>query len=77
MLRRVDHVRADVSEESSASIISVTRICEIGTALAVSSNQAGLEEKLCNIPEVEILHSHRLYNLESYKFVSVLVSGTA
>jgi hypothetical protein len=32
-------VRADVSEEPSASIIRVTRICELGTTLAVTSNQ--------------------------------------
>jgi hypothetical protein len=38
MLRRVALVRADVSEELSASIISVTRIGELGT-LAVTSNR--------------------------------------
>jgi hypothetical protein len=37
-LRRVALVRTDVSEKSSASIIRVTRICEIGT-LAVPSNR--------------------------------------
>jgi hypothetical protein len=37
MLRRVGHVRTDVSEERIASIISVT-IGELGTSLAVSSN---------------------------------------
>jgi hypothetical protein len=38
MLRRVALVRADVSEELSASIIRVTRIGEPGTTLAVTSN---------------------------------------
>jgi hypothetical protein len=38
MLRRVALVRTDVSEELSASFISVTRIGELGT-LAVTSNQ--------------------------------------
>jgi hypothetical protein len=38
MLRRVDHVRTDVSEELSASFIRVTRIRKLGTMLAVSSN---------------------------------------
>jgi hypothetical protein len=38
-LRRVARVRTDVSEELSASIIRVTRIGEIGTALAVTSNR--------------------------------------
>jgi hypothetical protein len=38
ILRRVALVRTDVSEELSASIIRVTRICELGTTLAVTSN---------------------------------------
>jgi hypothetical protein len=41
MLRRGALVRADVSEELRASIIRVTRIGEIGTTLAVSSNRQG------------------------------------
>jgi hypothetical protein len=39
MLRRVALVRTDVSEELSASIIRVTRICELGTTLAVTRNR--------------------------------------
>jgi hypothetical protein len=39
MLRRVALVRTDVSEEPSASFIRVTRIDELGTTLAVTSNQ--------------------------------------
>jgi hypothetical protein len=39
MLRRVALVRTDVSEEPSTSSIRVTRICELGTTLAVTSNQ--------------------------------------
>jgi hypothetical protein len=38
MLRRVALVRIDVSEELSASFIRVTRIVELGTKLAVTSN---------------------------------------
>jgi hypothetical protein len=38
MLRRVDLVRTDVSEERSASRIRVTRISELGRTLAVTSN---------------------------------------
>jgi hypothetical protein len=38
MLRRVALVRSDVSEELSASIISVSRIGELGT-LAITSNR--------------------------------------
>jgi hypothetical protein len=42
MLRRVTLVRTDVSEELSASIIRVTRIGELGTTLAVTSNRRTL-----------------------------------
>jgi hypothetical protein len=38
MLRRVAFVRTDVSEDLSASIIRVTRISELVTTLAVTSN---------------------------------------
>jgi hypothetical protein len=37
MLRRVDLVRTDVSEERSASFIRVTRIDELGTTLATDT----------------------------------------
>jgi hypothetical protein len=39
MLRRVALVRTDVSEELSASFIRVTRIGEVETTLAVTSNR--------------------------------------
>jgi hypothetical protein len=42
MLRRVALVIADVSEEHSASIIRVTRISELGTTLALTSNRRTL-----------------------------------
>jgi hypothetical protein len=42
MLRRVALVRTDVSEELSASFISVTRIGELGATLAVTSNRRTL-----------------------------------
>jgi hypothetical protein len=42
MLRRVPLVRADVSEEISASFIRVTRIGERGTTLAVTINRRTL-----------------------------------
>jgi hypothetical protein len=42
MLRRVALVRTDVSEELSASIIRVTRIGELGTRLATTSNRCRL-----------------------------------
>jgi demethoxyubiquinone hydroxylase (CLK1/Coq7/Cat5 family) len=37
MLRHVDIISSDVSEESIASIIRVTRTGELGTILAVTS----------------------------------------
>jgi hypothetical protein len=43
MLRRVALVRTDVSEEHSASFIRVTRIGELETTLAVTSNRRTLQ----------------------------------
>jgi hypothetical protein len=40
LLRRLALVRTDVSEERSASFIRVTRIGELGTTQAATSNQA-------------------------------------
>jgi hypothetical protein len=42
MLRRVALVRIDVSEERIASMIRVTRIGELGTTLALTSNRRTL-----------------------------------
>jgi hypothetical protein len=42
MLRRVALVRIDVSEEPSASFIRMTRIGELGTTLATTSNRRTL-----------------------------------
>jgi hypothetical protein len=42
MLRRVALIRADVSEDRSASIIRVTRIGELGITLAVTNNRLTL-----------------------------------
>jgi hypothetical protein len=39
MLRRMALVRSDISEELSASFITVARICELGKMLAVTSNR--------------------------------------
>jgi hypothetical protein len=43
MLRRVALVRTVFSEELSASFIRVTRIGELGTTLAVTSNRRMLQ----------------------------------
>jgi hypothetical protein len=66
-------VRTDVSEEHFASIIRVTRIGELGTTLAVTSNRSTLRRSTLlrnvgfyeshNIPEESTLHSHRRKNL--------------
>jgi hypothetical protein len=68
MLPRVALVRTDVSEELSASLIRVTRIGELGTTLAVASDRRTLRRRATrrNIPEDDILHSHRRENLKSY-----------
>jgi hypothetical protein len=42
MLRRVALVRTDVSEESGASFIRVTRIGELGTTQTATSNRRTL-----------------------------------
>jgi hypothetical protein len=42
MLRSAVLERTEVSEESISSIIRVTRICELGTTLAVTSNGSTL-----------------------------------
>jgi hypothetical protein len=42
IFRRVALVRTDVSEELSASFIRVTKIGELGTTLAVTSNRRTL-----------------------------------
>jgi hypothetical protein len=49
MLRRVALVRTDVCEELSAFIIRVTRIGELGTTLAETSNRRMLRRNIYNI----------------------------
>jgi hypothetical protein len=67
MLRRVALVRTDVSEELSASFIRMTRIGELETTLAVTSNRPTLRRNTKrSIPEDAILHSHRRENLKSF-----------
>jgi hypothetical protein len=49
MLRRVAVVRPDVSEERSASLIRMTRIGELGTTLAVTSNRRSVRRLLVTV----------------------------
>jgi hypothetical protein len=52
-------VRTDVSEELSASFISVTRICELGTTLVVTGNLRTLRRnKILVILMMEALSSY-------------------
>jgi hypothetical protein len=58
MLPRVALVRTDVSEEFSLSIIRVTRICELGTTLGVTSNRHSVRRLLITanvVPNSQIL----------------------
>jgi hypothetical protein len=49
MLRRVAVVRTDVSEELSASFIGATRIGELETTLAVTSNRRTLRRNSASV----------------------------
>jgi hypothetical protein len=54
MLRHLAHLRTDVSEERSPSFIRVTRIDELGTTLAATSNRRTLRRNtkyffLCSV----------------------------
>jgi hypothetical protein len=69
MLRRAALVRTEVSAELSTSFIRVTKISELGTTLAVTSNRFTLvltRATRHNIPEDGILHSHPRENLKYY-----------
>jgi hypothetical protein len=54
-------VKTDVSEEPGASFIRVTKIGELGTTQAATSNRLTLRRNRatrCNNPEDTILHCH-------------------
>jgi hypothetical protein len=76
MLRRVTLVRTDVSEELSASITRVTRICELGTTLAVTSNRC-MHQLLVmtNVPSSPILVALMMEGLR-FSETSVLTRAT-
>jgi hypothetical protein len=64
MLRRVDLVRTEVSEELSASFIRVTRIGELGTMLAVTSNRRSVPELRSGKVNKELTLFRTSWNLE-------------
>jgi hypothetical protein len=78
MLRRVALVRTDVSEERSASFIRVTRIGELGTTLAVTSNRFSVRRLLVTasvVPSLLILVTLMMEALSSSE-TSVLTRAT-
>jgi hypothetical protein len=78
MLRRVTLVIAVVYEESSASFIRVTRIGELGTTLAVTSNRRTLRRLLVTasvVPSSPILVTLMKEGLSSSE-TSVLTRAT-
>jgi hypothetical protein len=78
MLRQVALLRSDVSEEFSAFFIRVRRIGELGTTLAVTSNQRKLP-RYRNIHRSSSetydseVQSHRHENLKSYNLLDVQI----
>jgi hypothetical protein len=78
MLRSVALVRTEVSEELSASMIRVTRIGELGTTLAVTSNRRTLHRLLVTanlVPSSPILVTLIMEALSSYE-TSILTRAT-
>jgi hypothetical protein len=72
MLHREDLVRSDVSEELSASIISVTRFGELETSSSVSFSETWVLRRAtrCNIGGNAILHSRTKFLTEGLTSVS-------
>jgi hypothetical protein len=75
MLCRVARIRTDVSEESIASIIRVTRIGELGTLAVIRNNSSPISvtpvvvltiAHAVTSQKTAILHSRRRENLKSY-----------
>jgi hypothetical protein len=67
MLHRATLVRTDVSEELGASFIRVTRIGEVGTTLAVTSNGRMLRKLLGIFCHPDEGGAKLLRNVGSYK----------
>jgi hypothetical protein len=69
MLRCVDFVRTDVSEDRSATIISVTRNGEVGRTLTITGNRRMLQRDitLCTV----FLSVRRLYSVAFFMVTTV------
>jgi hypothetical protein len=67
MLRPVTLVRTDVSEELSASIIRVTRMDELATTLALSSNRHRHDElsQLLDVHNVSDVRQIEIHTAEA------------
>jgi hypothetical protein len=70
MLHRVPLVRTDVSEEFSAFILRVTRIGELGTTLAVTSNGRTLR---CEAPQIMEINTNPHVGCYEYECIVVVV----
>jgi hypothetical protein len=68
MLRCVDLVRTDVSEELSASFIRVTRIGELGTTIALTSNRPTLRRNTEGKETPTLLHPLEIANFNHRTF---------
>jgi hypothetical protein len=78
MLRRVALVRTDVSEELITPFIRLTRICELGTTLGVTSNRSTHRRLLVTasvVPSSQILVTLMMEALSSAE-TSVLTRAT-
>jgi hypothetical protein len=63
MLRCVALVRTVVLEEPSASIIKVTRISELGTMLAITSNRRMLQRNTNLVLVLDLVFLRRMHRL--------------
>jgi hypothetical protein len=67
MLHSVALVRTDVSEELNASIIRVTRIGELGTTLAVTSNRGTLRFTVTAVKTSNVTYHRSVYRSNGEK----------
>jgi hypothetical protein len=75
LLRRVALVRTDVSEEPGASFIRVTKIGELGTTQAATSNRRTLLVAACVVPS-SLIFVTLMKEAPGYSETSVLTRAT-